>query len=120
MLFGSVTAAPGKVMLRKLPEAAAGAFACAAEALAAEPRAKTGASATKHHKAVRFTRTSVGDGDKGPSGQMSRPYAAESGRVNEAQRPLARPMRTARTIPVDSFRQVARPVIPVRHDSSPG
>jgi hypothetical protein len=63
MLFGSVTAAPGKVMVRKLPEAAAGTVACAAEALAAEPRAKTEANATMHHKTVRFTRTSMGDDD---------------------------------------------------------
>src|SRR5215469_6785532 len=87
MLVGSVAAAPGKVMVRKLPEAAAATVACAAAALAAEPRARTGASVMRHHKSARFTRTSVVDDDKGPSGQPSRPYAAESARVNEAQLP---------------------------------
>src|SRR5215469_6034187 len=91
MLFGSVTAAPGKVMVRKLPDAAAGTVARAAEALAADPRAKTGASVTKHHNTARFNRTSTGADDKGSTGQPSRPYAAESARVNEPQPPRGAP-----------------------------
>src|SRR5215831_14788296 len=65
MLFGSVTAAPGKVMVRKLPDAAVGTVACAAEALATEPRAKTGMNVTIVRKSARFTRTSMADDDKG-------------------------------------------------------
>src|SRR5215470_13825716 len=54
-LFGSVSTARGKLIVRKRPAAGALPFACAAAAPAAEPSAKIGAIVTAHHNIARLT-----------------------------------------------------------------